>query len=69
MFNRLRLMWYILTFKGGEGKMVDVYIALIVHTDITHRTIDTVPAALKDAVLAGLKALGLDGYGKPLSQG
>lgn len=68
MFNRLRLMWDILTFKkGGDGYMVDVYIALIVHTDITHRTIDTVPAALKEAVLAGLKAIGLDGYGQPIT--
>ncbi|WP_024833844.1 hypothetical protein [Ruminiclostridium josui] len=69
MFKRLRLIWDILTFKGGDGYMVDVYIALIVHTDITHRTIDTVPAALKDAVLAGLNAIGLDGYGQPLPQG
>ena len=48
--------------------MVDVYIALIVHTDITGRTIDTVPAALRLAVLPGLNAIGLNGYGKPLGQ-
>ncbi len=67
MIKRLKIAWAIL--KGGAGYMVDVYIALIVHTDITGRTIDTVPEALKPAVLAGLKALGLDGYGKPLVQG
>lgn len=69
MFKRLCLIWDIITFKGGDGHMVDVYIALIVHTDVTHRTIDTVTAALKEAVLAGLKAIGLDGYGQPLPQG
>lgn len=43
--------------------MVDVYIALIVR----HlRTIDSVPTQLKVQVLAGLNAIGLDGYGNPL---
>lgn len=67
MITRLKIAWAIL-LKGGRF-MVDVYIALIVHTDITGRTIDTVPAALRPAVLAGLNAIGLDGYGKPLIQG
>ena len=43
--------------------MVDVYITLIVNK---RRTIDQVPAQLKSDVLAGLNALGLDGYGNPL---
>lgn len=43
--------------------MIDVYIALIVkHL----RTIDQVPVQLQVSVLAGLNALGLDGYGNPL---
>jgi hypothetical protein len=43
--------------------MVDVYIALIVR----HlRTIDSVPVQLRPAVLEGLNAIGLDGYGNPL---
>lgn len=67
MVKRLQIAWAIL--KGGAEYMVDVYIALIVHTDITGRTIDTVPSALRPAVLAGLNAIGLDGYGKPLGQG
>lgn len=43
--------------------MVDVYIALIVRK---LRTIDQVPVQLQPQVLAGLNALGLDGYGNPL---
>lgn len=42
--------------------MVDLYVALIV---AGRRTIDLVPAKFKDAVLADLTALGLDGNGKP----
>lgn len=43
--------------------MIDVYVTLIVYG---RRTIDKVPANLKEAVLADLNAMGLDGYGKPL---
>ncbi|MFM9413355.1 CD1375 family protein [Peptococcus simiae] len=43
--------------------MVAIYVALIIYG---RRTIDTVPRHLRDAVLADLKALGLDGYGKAL---
>lgn len=43
--------------------MIDVYVTLIVYG---RRTIDKVPTNLKDAVLADLNAMGLDGYGKPL---
>lgn len=45
--------------------MVTIYVALIV---AGRRTIDRVPKALRDAVLADLKALGLDGYGQPLTE-
>ncbi|HYF75458.1 MAG TPA: CD1375 family protein [Candidatus Nitrosocosmicus sp.] len=48
--------------KGGVD-MVAVYVSLIVYK---RRTIDQVPAQLKDAVLADLNAMGLDGYGQPL---
>lgn len=43
--------------------MVDLYVALIV---AGRRTIDLVPTKFKDAVLADLTALGLDGNGKPV---
>ena len=58
----LIIMLKLLSWKGGID-MVAVYIALIVHKV---RTIDSVPAHLQDEVLAGLAALGLDGYGNPL---
>ena len=58
----LNLILKLLQWKGGID-MVAVYIALIVYKV---RTIDTVPAHLQDEVLAGLAALGLDGYGDPL---
>lgn len=51
------------TLKGGE-KMVTVYVTLIIYG---RRTIDTVPGLLKEAVLADLNAVGLDGYGKPVA--
>jgi hypothetical protein len=44
-------------------QMVDMYVALIINK---RRTIDQVPAQYKDAVLADLTALGVDGYGNPL---
>lgn len=43
--------------------MVDLYVALII---AGRRTIDQVPEKFKAAVLADLKALGLDGNGNPL---
>ena len=43
--------------------VVAVYVALIV---AGRRTIDNVPAKLRDAVLADLEALGLDGNGQSI---
>lgn len=60
LIARIGLIWAI--WKGGII-MVDVYIALIVKGV---RTIDQVPVNLRPAVLEGLAALGLDGYGNPL---
>lgn len=55
---------YLITSLRKEAdKMVDVYVTLIVYG---RRTIDKVPANQKEAVLADLNAMGLDGYGKPL---
>ncbi len=68
MLTRLKLAITIL-LKGGVLHMVDVYVMLIAHTDKTGNTIDDVPAALKQAVLAKLAVLGLDGYGNPLTNG
>lgn len=48
--------------KGGE-KMRAVYVALIVNGRMT---IDNVAKPLQAVVLEDLKALGLDGQGKPL---
>ena len=45
--------------------MIDLYVALIIKG---RRTIDKVPERYKDAVLADLYALGLDGYGNPLGE-
>lgn len=44
--------------------MVAVYIALITYQVYT---IANVPAQLKDAVLAALEAIGLDGEGNPIT--
>lgn len=55
---------YLITSLRKEAdKMVDVYVTLIVYG---RRTIDKVPANQKEAVLADLNTMGLDGYGKPL---
>lgn len=51
-----------LATKGGEN-MRAVYVALIVNGRMT---IDNVSKNLRDVVLEDLKALGLDGQGKPL---
>ena len=48
---------------GGEEDMVAVYIALITYQVYT---IANVPAQLKDAVLAALEAIGLDGEGNQI---
>lgn len=55
-------MLFFTLLKGGET-MVAIYVALIIYG---RRTIDTVPQPLREAVLADLAALGLDGYGKAL---
>lgn len=55
-------MLFFTLLKGGEN-MVAIYVALIIYG---RRTIDTVPQPLREAVLADLAALGLDGYGKAL---
>jgi hypothetical protein len=47
-----------------EIQMADMYVALIMNK---RRTIDQVPAQWKDPVMADLTALGMDGYGNPLS--
>lgn len=43
--------------------MVDIYLALIL---AGRRTLESVPANLRDAVKAELDILGLDGEGKPV---
>ena len=65
-FALLISAFFVLIFimKGGEN-MVAIYVALITYK---RRTIDTVPMHLRDAVLADLAALGLDGNGDPIPQ-
>lgn len=43
--------------------MIDLYVALII---AGRRTIDQVPLRFREAVLADLNALGLDGQGNPI---
>lgn len=49
--------------KGGVETMVELYAILIINGK---RTIDRVPAKLRDDVRAVLEAAGLDENGKPL---
>lgn len=49
--------------KGGEQTMVDLYVVLIING---RRTIDKVPAKLRQAVIDTLAAAGLDENGDPL---
>lgn len=71
MIQKLKFAFRVVLFilKGGAESMVDVYVTLIVHTDLSGYTIEKVPEQLRPAVLAKLQILGLDGYGKPLGQG
>lgn len=54
------LNWLVKILTGGID-MVDLYVALII---AGRRIITQVPIKLRDAVLADLEALGLDGEGK-----
>lgn len=58
-----KIKMFALIMKGGT-LMVDIYVALIVNK---RRTIEQVPTHLQTQVLADLKALGLDGYGNPIT--
>lgn len=65
VIKRLKAAFFMLIFtlKGGEEDMVAVYVALITYQVYT---IANVPAQLKDAVLAALEALDLDGEGNQI---
>lgn len=54
---------FIELLKGGADTMVELYAILIINEK---RTIDRVPAKLRDDVRAVLEAAGLDENGKPL---
>lgn len=49
--------------KGGESSMVDLYVVLIING---RRTIDKVPAKLRQAVKETLSSAGLNENGEPL---
>ena len=63
IFGLVVSKYLINSIRKEADKMVDVYVTLIVYG---RRTIDKVPPHQKEAVLADLNAMGLDGYGKPL---
>lgn len=69
VIQKLKFIYIAVSFimKGGTELMIDVYVTLIVHTELSGYTIDKVPGQLKSAVLIKLEILGLDGHGKPLS--
>lgn len=48
--------------------MVMTYVTLIANTGKTKYTIDNVPSNLKAQVLETLLLMGLDGYGKPITE-
>jgi len=54
-----------LLFGGDKMIFVTIFVSLIVGG---RRTIEQVPDNLKDAVLADLNAMGLDGYGNPITE-
>lgn len=56
------ILWLLFT-KGGKNSMVDLYCALII---AGRRTIDTVPARYREAVIEQLEAIGLDENGNPV---
>jgi len=58
LISRIYLM-----LGGDKMIFVTIFVSLI---SGGRRTIDQVPSNLKDAVLADLNAMGLDGHGKPL---
>ena len=66
VLRAIRLFFYTLNLMKGGENMVAVYVALIIYK---RRTIETVPACFKEAVLADLTALGLDGNGDPIQEG
>lgn len=53
----------ILKLLIGGVNMVDMYLALVINH---RRTITQVPVQFRDAVMADLTALGLDGNGNPI---
>lgn len=55
----------------GEMNMLDMYVALVIAGRRTcnreNKTVRQVPATYREAVLADLEALGLDGDGKEIA--
>jgi len=60
----LNIALWIISRKGGDSVMVDIYVALIING---RRTFSQVPVSLQPAVKAELEALGLGTDGKPLA--
>ena len=60
----IKILSKILIGGGDIMFMVAIFSGLIVGK---RRTIEQVPAHLKEHVLADLNSLGLDGYGEPLT--
>lgn len=56
------MRWLVKLYLGGED-MVSLYTALII---AGRRTINDVPEKFREAVMADLEALGVDGAGNPV---
>lgn len=61
LLHKLQFIYFVM--RGGEDKMVDIYVALIIYG---LKNINQVPNLLKGAVLAKLNVLGLDGFGQEI---
>lgn len=56
-------LYITITLRKGEKMMADIYVGLIVYG---RRTIDDIPERFREAVLADLTEMHVDGYGNPV---
>lgn len=63
--NRFLLFTNLLFVKGGENTMVELYVILIING---RRTLERVPAKLREDVRKMLTDMGLDETGKPVAE-
>lgn len=64
--TNLTIKFLLIAIRGGENRVfVTIAVALVV---AKRKNINEIPASLREDVLADLEALGLDGYGNPLTE-